>query len=232
MRVARNVLIVLVVLFGLFVAADRITVSIAQNKAAQQAQTTQGLSSKPHVSIEGFPFLTQVLSGKLDHVKVSAQGLAASSDGQQVRFESLHADLHGVKLSNGFRSAVADRADGQVFLTYADLQKAINIPGLTVSYGGPAAGGGARVRLSGPMLGSQLSVVSTLSADGGHSVALHADKVPTAFSALGLENQLRHQIDVTLPIAHLPEGLGLTSVAAAQDGITVTADGHHVVLAN
>ena len=54
------VLIALVVLLVLLVIADRASVAYAENRMAQQIQS-QGLSSKPHVSIEGFPFLTQVL---------------------------------------------------------------------------------------------------------------------------------------------------------------------------
>ncbi|WP_225848012.1 DUF2993 domain-containing protein [Streptomyces sp. HPF1205] len=233
MRVARIVLIVLVVLGGLFVAADRILVSVAQDKAAEQAKITEGLSSKPHVSIEGFPFLTQVLTGKLDDVKVEATGLAADGGtGQQVRFQSLRADLRGVKLSDGFKRAVADKADGQVFLTYADLRDAIGVPGLKVSYGGPAKNGAALVKLSGPILGGDLSVVSEVSVRGGDSVALHAENIPTAFTALGLENQVRQRIDVQVPIAHLPSGLGLTGVGTAPDGISVAAAGKDVVLAD
>lgn len=233
MRVARIVLIVLVVLGGLFVAADRILVSVAQDKAAQQAKTTEGLSSKPHVSIEGFPFLTQVLTGKLDDVKVTAKGMAADGGtGQQVRFESLRADLRGVKLSNGFTRAVADKADGQVFLTYADLQTAIGVPGLKVSYGGPAKDGAALVKLSGPVLGGDLSVVSEVTVRGGDSVGLHAGKIPTAFKALGLENQVRQRIDVVVQVAHLPSGLSLTGVSTAPDGVSVAAAGKDVVLAN
>lgn len=232
MRVARIVLIVLVVLGGLFVAADRITVSIAENKAAERAQVTQGLGSKPKVSIEGFPFLTQVLTGKLDDVKVSAKGLASDGAGQQVRFESLHADLRGVKLGNGFSSAVADSADGQVFITYQDLQTAIGVPGIKVSYGGQAADGSARIKLSGPLLNADLNVVSQVAVSGADAVTLHATSVPKAISALGLEDQLRQRIDVVLHIGHLPAGLSLTSVTASPDGISVAAGGHHVVLAN
>jgi hypothetical protein len=233
MRVARTVLIVLVVLGGLFVAADRILVAVAENKAAQQAKITEGLSSKPHVSIEGFPFLTQVLGGKLDDVKVKAKGLAADSGtGQEVRFESLNADLRGVKLSGGFTRAVADSAGGQVFVTYADLQNAIGVPGLRVSFGGPAQDGTAQVRLSGPILGAQLSVVSKVTVRGADAVGLTAQNIPAAFRALGLEDQVRQKIDVVVRISHLPAGLSLTGVSTAPDGISVAAAGKHVVLAN
>jgi hypothetical protein len=232
MRAARIVLIVLVVLGGLFAVADRITVAVAENKAAQQAQVTEGLSSKPHVSIEGFPFLTQVLSGKLDDVKVTAEGLAADEGGQRVRFESLHADLRGVKLSDGFRRAVADHADGQVFITYPDIQAAIGVPGLRVSYGGPAQDGKALVKLAGPVLGSELNVVSEVSVRGDDSVVLHARSLPAAVTALGLGDQVRQRIDVVLSIAHLPRGLALTGIATAPDGISVSAGGTHVVLAD
>ncbi|HEY5834718.1 DUF2993 domain-containing protein [Streptomyces sp.] len=224
------VLIVVVILGGLFVAADRIAVSVAENKAAERAAATQGLDSRPKVSIEGFPFLTQVLWGKLDDVKVSAHDIAAGEGGRTLRIDSFHADLHGVRLSGDYSRAVADSADGLAFVTYADLSKAAPT-GTSVVYAGRRSDGRTMVKLTGGFMGARLSVLSEVSVRGADEIGLHAERLPEAFTALGLEDELRQQIDFTTRLTHLPEGISLTSVTATPDGISVAAGGKHVVLA-
>lgn len=233
MRVWRTVLIVVVVLGGLFVAADRIAVSVAQNKAAERAQTTEGLDRKPKVSIKGFPFLTQAAFGKLDDVTVKAEDIAAGAGGQTLRIATFNADLHGVKFSNGYRTAIADSADGTAFVTYSDLSKAAP-PGVSVSSAGTSANGKAMVKLTGtiPGIGTKISVLSEVSVSGGKSIGLHAVNLPKELSALGLEGTVRHQIDFSRELTHLPEGISLTSLTTTPDGISVAAAGKHVTLAS
>lgn len=57
-RSVRILLIVLVILGGLFVGADRLAVGFAEDEAAEKLRTSEGLSETPDVSIKGFPFLT------------------------------------------------------------------------------------------------------------------------------------------------------------------------------
>jgi len=230
MRVARIVLVVVVVLGGLFVAADRIAVSVVQHKAAQRAQITENLREKPKVSITGFPFLTQVMSGKLDDVKVSADDIAAGDGSQSLRIDSFHADLYGVRLSNGYSRAVADSADGQAFITYADLSKAAPA-GITVSYAGPSSSGTPRVRLTGSFLGAHLSLLSDIVVKQD-TIGLHAEGLPKELTALGLEDKVRAEIDFIRQVTHLPANLQLTSVTTTPDGMSVQVGGKGVVLAN
>ena len=70
-----GLIVVLVVLAGLFVVADRIAVGIADRRLADQAATqlaSRQITSakKPTASIGGFPFLTQVLAGKYQKVTI------------------------------------------------------------------------------------------------------------------------------------------------------------------
>lgn len=233
MRVARIVLIVVVILGGLFVAADRVAVHLAETRAAKQAQITEGLTARPKVSIEGFPFLTQAATGKLDDVKVTAQDINAGNGQESLRIESFHADLHGVKLSNGYRTAVADSADGLAFITFADLTKAAP-DGITVSYAGATKDGATLVKLTGsiPGIGSKISVLSQITVRGADTIGLHAQPLPKAFTALGLDDDIRQRIDFTRQLTHLPGGIALTSVTATPDGISVAAGGQHVILAS
>lgn len=231
MRVARIILIVVVVLGGLFVAADRIAVSVAEKRAAEQAQISEGLAHRPGVSIEGFPFLTQAATGKLDEVKVTAADIAAGQGDRSVRIEIFHADLHGVALSNNYHRAVADSADGNAFLTYQDLSQAAP-DGITVSYPGPSQDGKAMVKLTMSFHGAHMSVLSQLSVRGADTIGLHAVKLPTAITALGLDGELRRKIDFTTRLTHLPANIALTSVTTTPGGISVEASGKNVVLAD
>lgn len=231
MRVWRIVLIVLVILGGLFVAADRIAVSVVQGKAAERVQATENLDHKPKVSIEGFPFLTQLLSGKLDDVKVKARDInAADGDGTTVRVQSFDADLRGVKFSDSFTRAVADTADGVVFISYADLTRAAP-HGVTVSAAPPAANGNARVKLSAtlPDLGDAVSIYSEVAAKGD-TVSVKAESLPRAVTALGLEDEVRKSIDFERQLGDLPRGIALQKVTGTPDGISIRVGGQNVEL--
>jgi hypothetical protein len=234
MRAARITLIVVLVLGAIFVGLDRVALYVAQNKAAEQAQTSEDLTDKPKVSIKGFPFLTQAVSRNLHHVSINADGVSATSGGQSVQVEDFHADLYDVKLSNGYSQAKAARATGTAKISYAELTKAAP-QGITVSY--PGGGATDSVRITGSYLGTHLSVLSKVavedpkSGDAPNTIRLHAEGVPKAFSALGLETKLRDFIDFTPQLTHLPDGLGLTKVVTGPDGISIQFGGTGVVLA-
>lgn len=237
MRAARILLIVLVVLGGLFVAADRIAVSVAEDKAAERAQQTQGLSSKPDISIKGFPFLTQVASDKLDDVRITAHDIQAGTGAERLRIDSFTADLRGVNLSGNYQRAVADTADGSAFITYADLSAAAP-PGVTVAYGGESKDGKGRVKVTGsvsgvPVLGTvKRSVTSVISVEHGDTVRLHADVIPGVGSIPGLDKLIREKIDFTRSLVGLPTGIKVQSVVTTPSGISVAASGTNVVLAS
>jgi hypothetical protein len=138
-----------------------------------------------------------------------------------------------VKLSNGYRTAVADSADGLAFITFADLTKAAP-DGITVSYAGATKDGATLVKLTGsiPGIGSKISVLSQITVRGADTIGLRAQPLPKAFTALGLDDDIRQRIDFTRQLTHLPGGIALTSVTATPDGISVAAGGHHVILAS
>lgn len=234
-RAWRIVLIVVVVLGGLFYVADWIAVSVVQGKAAERAQASEGLDHKPKVSIDHFPspFLTQVLSGSLKHVTITADDIAANGGGESVRITNFTADLYGVKFSDSYTRAVADHATGKAFVSYADLSKAAP-DGVSVSGTTPAADGTARVKLTAtvPGVGMKVNVTSTLKVTADNGIVLHAESLPKEITALGLEKTVRHQIDFTTRLEHLPANIKLQDVTGTPDGISVKAGGTNVELAN
>jgi hypothetical protein len=230
MRAVRRLLIVLVVLAILFTAADRISVAVAQSQAASRIQSSKGLNKKPSVSIEGFPFLTQLLSRNLDEVKLSADGLTVGGgSGNQVTLQSFHADLHGVRLQNGFSSATVSSATGTAVISYADLSTALPNH-LTASYGG-----NGRVRLTGTEDVSGLSFQGTaaakVSVTSGDSIGLSDVSVENISGAPGplgglAGTALTELLDnTTLKFNGIPVGLRLEAIAAQPDGVQVTLSG-------
>lgn len=218
MRNLRRLLITLVIIFGLFVVADRVAVRIAENEAASKIQSSQGLAQKPDVSIDGFPFLTQLVGSKLDQVKLQADDLKVK--GSNVQLATLNATLDGVQISNNYSSAVADSATGTGYLTYTDLSKALP-NNTTIGYGGAPG----KVKVSTTIQGSQISGTADISVVNGNNVQLNNLDTGDPLTSF-LANVFSPQI----PLAGLPYGLQLQSISADQNGVAVTVTGTDVHL--
>ncbi|MFD4660692.1 DUF2993 domain-containing protein [Kitasatospora sp. NPDC058444] len=111
----------LAVLSGLLLGADRIAVGVAEDEAADRIVKSGRMSQRPDVSIEGFPFLTQVLSKKLDDVRISSDGLTVGDGGHRVALHSFEARLSGVKVSDSMSNAMVDSGTGSGVISYQDL---------------------------------------------------------------------------------------------------------------
>ncbi|MEV7782498.1 DUF2993 domain-containing protein [Kitasatospora sp. NPDC088351] len=224
----------LVVLSGLLVGADRIAVGVAEDEAADQMVKSGRMSQRPDVSIAGFPFLTQVLSMKLDDVRVSAEGLTVGDGGHQVALHSFKAELSGVAVSSSLSSATVDNGTGSGLITYADLAQllppaaqmvpnAARLSGgsstrLNLSYGGPG-----KIKASlGPLPigeGSLHSQGNTVTVDGFQLSGV-------AGAVAGLTNQKIEPVSFTLDA--MPAGLHLAGVSPQEEGVRLTFDGKGV----
>jgi hypothetical protein len=228
MRALRILLIIAVILGGIFVAADRFAVNMAESEAADRVRIQQGTAGSTEVSIKGFPFLTQVVGKELDEVGIKMTGIEASASGRRVRISEMSADLFQVRLGEGYSSATAARAEGTALISYADLTKASD-DGATVAYG---ENGKVKVTGSVDVLGRTVtrSVVSTVSLVGGDTIRVRADKVPGE-GIPGLEGMIRKRTDFDRQIGGLPAGLKLEKVEAQPDGVVFTVTGKDVELA-
>ncbi|WKX74295.1 DUF2993 domain-containing protein [Streptomyces sp. XD-27] len=221
---------ILVVLGGLGVAADRFAVGYAEDEAAEKIKSHQGLSITPEVSIKGFPFLTQALNKELDEVEVGLDGISATTDdGREVTITELTATLHQVKISSDFSSATADRASGQAHISYADLSKAAG-DGLQVSYAGKAGADANRVKITGSYLGLSLSADGTISVVNGDTIRLRIGATPEGVPAR-LGDRIREKTDKDWKIDDLPGGLRLEKLETTEDGIDLSVTGNSVNLA-
>ncbi|MEU1041579.1 DUF2993 domain-containing protein [Streptomyces sp. NPDC005551] len=245
MRALRILLIVVVVLGGLFVIADRVAVGFAEDEAADRIKSSEGLADTPDVSIKGFPFLTQVAGGELDDVEVGIKNYQASTGGtaaatDSIRIDDLNAEMHGVAFNGDYSSATADRATGTATISYDELLKAAKsepvqvAPGVTARVVGLSDGGNGKikVKVEATVLGTKLpqpvSVLSSASV-AGDTVKVHADSLPKLGVELA-EGKIRTITDFEQKIDELPGGIALDKVEAAKNGVDIKVKGSNVKL--
>ena len=244
MRALRILLIVMAILVGIFVVIDRIAVHIAEGEAADRLKATENLATTPDVSINGFPFLTQLAGGTLDEVEVGIEDYeAGTGDGaKKIRIADLRADMHGVDFSTDFSSAVADSATGTATIAYDELLKTAKsepgrvAPGITARVVGLSDGGNGKVKVEveatvlGTKLPKPVAVLSSVAVVDGDTVRVKADAVPEFGGVQIVESSLRQITDFEQRIDGLPGGIRLDKVEAAQDGVEITVKGSDVRL--
>lgn len=244
MRALRILLIVVVVLGVLFVVVDRVAVHFAEGEAAGKLKTTEGLASDPDVSINGFPFLTQVASGTLDDVEVSIKDYDATTGtaGKTIRIDDLHADMKDVSFSGDYSSATAESATGTALISYAELLKNAKAAptdmglGFTGQVVGLSDGGNGKIKVAldvtvpGVSAHQKVTVLSTVTVKD-NTVQVHADNLPKLAGVSLIENRFRQASDFQQAIDQLPGGVQLDKVEAAPNGVEIAVKGSNVKLA-
>ena len=130
----RKLVIAVLVVVGLAVAADFGAAAAAEYKVAQQVREQLTLPSEPSVRINGFPFLTQALTGQYSAIDIDATGLAVDP----LRDVAVEATLYDVNAplsevtSGNLQSVRAARVDGRVRIKDSDLGRAIGIEDLRI----------------------------------------------------------------------------------------------------
>ncbi|HEY2167477.1 MAG TPA: DUF2993 domain-containing protein [Jatrophihabitantaceae bacterium] len=223
-------LVALVILAVLLFAADRITVLIAEHVAADKIKSSQQLDHTPSVTVRGFPFLTQLISGTINQVDVTAKDFVAGEAGQTIRIRSLKVQLHRVHIS-GFSSARAQTATASASIDYSALSAVLGVP---VRYGGATADGLGRVATdsSATVLGQSFS--GTASAEikvRGSNVLQFVNPAATVNGATvppTVLTELTRAFDRSISLHGLPFQLTLQSVRASAGGVTVVATASNV----
>ena len=227
--------IIVVVLFGLFVLADRITVGLAESAVAKRIQDQSpfaGSGVKPHVSINGFPFLTQAIGGKYDDIAVSGDALTID----EVRGIDLNAHMHGVHvpLSNAIdrnvKSLPIDHLDAAAVIPYTEAARRTGIQGLQLSDNHGALHVSLAVSVA-PLGNVTASADADLHVTGNHvsytvrQIVVNGQQVPDAAVP-----QLQQAMNGALTFPTLPYHLRVTGVQPTADGIQATAKADHIVV--
>lgn len=226
----KALLVVVLLLGGLFVVADRVTVGLVETRVAREIAAAAALPGTPEVDITGFPFLTQAVEGRYDDVRIS---LTADELGQQgttaaVRLTGVHLPLSTV-LSGDVQEVPVDRIEGTATLSY-DL--------LSDQLGGDSTlgpeGDGLRVTKTVEILGYTLPLTATgtVTLDGDELVVDVENASGAGVDVPGfLVDRASDLLDLRYAVPALPFGLQLTSVTPAPDGVVVEVEATDTVLA-
>ena len=198
------------------VAADRGALAITENAMASQFQSSVGLSGKPHVSIPGFPFLTQLAARDFNTVNVSATDETTGP----LEIASLTGTAHGMHI-HGLNSATIDQFTASALVTFAALGNAGGIPqGITLSRSGPN-----QIQASvsiGPLSDSATAQVTQTGPNKVTIKVINAGGIPP--SVLG------NFMDFTITIPKLPAGVSIQGISVTQQGLMITATGRDVTV--
>ncbi|RBM17846.1 DUF2993 domain-containing protein [Streptomyces sp. PT12] len=236
MRALRISLIVVGVLLLLGIAADRVAVWVAQNEVASRARTTLDLSSEPDVTIQGFPFLTQVFNTRLDHVDLGLDSYEASVDDQTLTVEDLEVELRNVEVSGDFSGATAETAEGGGVVSYEELSRAygellaVAGNGFAVEFG-YAGEGRLLLTLQASVMGQHVDVGEApgdiVLEDGVVTLSVDEADIPDT-GRPELQEAVQEQLDQERTISGLPDGLELDSLTPTEEGLALTISGSQV----
>jgi len=227
----KALVVVLVLLLGLAVLADRVLHGMAEDRVATELAEKGDLQGTPEVEIAGFPFLTQALGGRYDDVRIS---LTAEELGQpagtraDVALHGVHVPLSSV-LSGSVTEVPVERIDGTATLSY-DL--------LAAQLGGDTTlrreGDGLRITRTVELLGQMipLTATGTLTLDGNDLVLDVANVAGAGVDVPDfLTDRVADRLDLRYAVPALPFGLTLSSVTPDDDGVDVRVEATDTVLA-
>jgi hypothetical protein len=216
-------LITLIVIVLVLVIGDQAAKAYTENQMASQIQSSLGLSGKPHVTIQGFPFLTQLAARDFRTVNVNAsdETIKASSAGSGLlEVASLTATLHGMHI-HGLNSATIDQFNASALVTFTALGNIGGIPqGITLSADGPNQ---IKADISiGPFSTSAVAQVTQTGSNQINVKIIDAGGIPG--SVLG------NLANFSFSIPKLPAGVTIRNVSVTQQGLRITAAGQNTTL--
>ena len=211
--------ITLLVIVLVLVGGDRAANAYAENQMASQVQSSLALSGKPNVTIQGFPFLTQVAARTFNTVDVNASNETAGAAGQ-LEIASLTATLHGMHI-HGTNSATVDQFNASALVTFTALAHAGGIPqGITLAPAGPN-----QLKATVDILGFSSDATAKVTQVGNNKINVKI----TDFGGVPAD-VLGSLTDFTFSIPKLPAGVKIQSISVTQQGLRITATGQNTTL--
>jgi hypothetical protein len=217
----RALLVVLLLMGGLALAADRVAEAVAEERVAQLVAERGGLAGEPTVEIGGFPLLTQAVGGRYDDVRIWLAG----ADLDLPEGTSADVSLRGVEvalsdvLSGTVQQVPVERVDGTATLSYALLGEQLG-SGTTLS----REGNGLQVETTVEVAGQTvpLTATGTVRLDGDTLVVDVEGAAGAGVDAPAyFVDRLSDALDLRYEIPELPFGLQVTGVSPADDGVRV-----------
>ncbi len=224
-RRARRYILVLIIVVAVLVVLDFAARAAAENVMATKIQQ-QGLSQKPDVTIDGFPFLTQVASKDFQRVNIAASNLAAGP----VTITKVDATATGIRLrSYSSASGTITSVSGTALISFASLGNT-----LTQQFGplGTLLGGaGLNLTAAGTdEVKASLNLVLTSGSATWRVTRLSGNELHIGLvGSSGLPSSLLGSIQsLNVPIPKLPLGLTIDSVSVTSSGVVGHVSGSDV----
>jgi hypothetical protein len=223
----RKVLLVLVILLaGGVVVADRIGVRVAQDEIAKQVAAQYNLQRKPGVSIHGLPFLTQAIGGEYDQIDVNIGDWTQ----QNVTVSDLKIEVTGLKaplnevISGNTSNMTARTATASAIVPYDVIKKRApqGVKGISAE--------GKDLKLQGTyaFLGFNADVTMVVSVKATpQGIAITPQSVQTGVGSIPI-SVLQQRLTFTMPVRNLPIGSRISKVEVTPDGLRVAATADNV----
>jgi hypothetical protein len=235
-------IVLLILVAAALAVADRVAASYAErtisDRVAQQVADQKATSEKPDVTVEGFPFLTQVARGVYDQIKIELADFSGpAGDGRTLRMKLLDVRANQVKapfetLRSGNGEIVAGTVVGTGLIDYAQLAQLVGQPGVKLGEKDGKLVGSAPVTALG----------QTFTVSGTAALTVQGDVVQVRFSDVkaeglpdnalvrGLVNSYVQKLAFNLTVPALPLDLKVKKVEPQADGLKITAEASNVTL--
>lgn len=248
MKALRRLLIVLVVLAVLLVGADRVTDHMIERGIENSLADTPGMvvtapgapassgdasnagassgdtaSTELGVDVEGFPVLTQLLTGELDSLRVRIPAYDVDTGHGTLRVQGIDAHLRGVSTDPSHRTRELRATASVPTTSLAPLVSSAGVPG---SFRTSDEGAVLAVEV----LGQEATVTLGINPDeGGRTLVL----TPVSASVAGFElpSDLVRTLGADLPtisLDALPTGIRVEGIRPGPEGLDLTLVGTDV----
>lgn len=229
-----SVFAVIVVLI-LLVIGDRVANAVAEHEIANQIHSADS-QINPSVSIQGFPFLTQIISRDLQEIDISASNIPAGG----VTISSVHAAAKGVHINGSFNGGKVDSITATVFISFSSLSSALSSQSQGFASLKLSPAGNGDIKASVGVLGSNVITETG-------KITLKGNQVSVAWqqggSGSGNDGGIGGIIggivggsggaslpNLNFTIPKLPAGIQITGFTVGSQGITVMGGAHNTTL--
>jgi hypothetical protein len=222
-------LLVVGLLTAAFVVADGWAKDRVEQQVAEQLQASLATPDQPRVTIDGFPFLVQVVTRDVRSVQVAADRVSAASEAGLLPIAHTDLVLTDITSPDWYKTMTAGHIEGVALVTYEDLARLANVPITYVNDGrveiqvtAQVFGVDVRAKITGKPRLEPNEQAMTLA---DPTIAIADVSLPNLTAQALLRALLK-----PIPLEGVPLGLKLSSITAEQDGVHLAVNGDNVPL--
>lgn len=241
-RLLITLLVLLLLLAALLAVLDRVAASYAERRIGDEVTTQvagqKATSEKPDVTIEGVPFLTQVLDGRYQEINIRLTDFSGpAGNGRTIKLPRLDVQARDVlapldTIRSGSGDIVASTVTGTGVVGYAELAALLDYPGLKLAERDGKLIASAPLQAVGQTF--DVSGAATLAVRDGlvqvRFADVTAEGLPNVPLVRNLVNAYAQRISADLRVPALPLKLAVQKVEPKPDGLHVTAGADDVPL--